>query len=33
MPTSIAAPTVIQSADNKSKRISEYAGCVDTGDE
>jgi hypothetical protein len=33
MPTLIAAPTVIQSAGNKSKRIAEYGGRIDTGDE
>jgi hypothetical protein len=33
MPTLIAAPTVIESAGNESKRIAELAGRVGTGDE
>ncbi len=31
MPTLIAAPTIIQSAGNKPKRIEEYAGHVNSG--
>jgi hypothetical protein len=33
MPTLIAAPTVLESAGDQSKRLAEYAGRVETGDE